>query len=61
MTTKELENIVAHGTQAALAKNLGMSRPYIARLMLDLQDKKIIRRMGPDFGGQWIYLEGKEA
>ena len=63
-TEKAIVRLIAndsHITQAALAKNLGMSRPYIARLMLDLQDKKIIRRMGPDFGGQWIYLEGKEA
>jgi len=40
-------------TQGFLSEKLGLSRPYVARTMLELQTRGLIRRVGPDKGGHW--------
>jgi len=43
-------------TQEAIAKALELSRPYVGRVMLELQRRHAIRRKGPDKGGFWEVL-----
>lgn len=40
-------------TQSILSEKLELSRPYVARTMLELQARGLIRRVGPDKGGHW--------
>ena len=42
-----------HITQKMLSEAIGLTRPYIGRKLLELQARKIIRRVGPDKGGYW--------
>ncbi len=39
-----------------MAKLLGMNRSVVARHIKNLQEKGIIRRVGPDKGGHWEIL-----
>ena len=58
-----------HITQKMLSEAIGLTRPYIGRKLLELQARKIIRRVGPDKGGYWevsrmvnsILKNGEEA
>ena len=43
-----------HITQKMLSEKIGFTRPYIARMILALQDRGVIRRIGPDKGGKWV-------
>ena len=46
----------AHITQKMLSEAIGLTRQYVGRCMDSLQDRKIIRRIGPDKGGCWEVL-----
>ena len=43
----------SHITQKMLSEAIGLTRPHIGRKLLELQARKIIRRVGPDKGGIW--------
>ena len=47
-----------HITQKMLSEAIGLTRPYIGRKLLELQARKIIRRVGPDRGGYWEVVKG---
>lgn len=44
-------------TTQAMADNLGISRRAIAKAIAKLQEKGLIRRIGPDKGGHWEMVE----
>lgn len=46
----------SHITQKMLSDRSGYSRFHIARKISDLQNRGIIRRIGPDKGGEWIVV-----
>ena len=46
----------AHITQKMLSQAIGLTRPHIGRKLLELQARKVIRRVGPDRGGIWELL-----
>ena len=46
----------AHITQKMLSEAIGLTRPHIGRKLLELQARKVIRRVGPDRGGIWELL-----
>ena len=43
-------------TTQEMAKLLGINRSVVARHIKNLQEKGIIRRVGPDKGGHWEIL-----
>ena len=45
-----------HITQKMLSEKIGFTRPYIARTILALQARGVIRRIGPDKGGEWMIV-----
>ena len=47
-------------TQTELAKTLGISVVHVNKNMKKLQEKGIIRRVGPDKGGHWEVIENIE-
>lgn len=46
----------AHITQKMLSEAVGLTRPHIGRKLLELQARKVVRRVGPDRGGIWGLL-----
>lgn len=45
-----------HITQKMLSEAVGLTRPHIGRKLLELQARKVVRRVGPDRGGIWESL-----
>ena len=46
----------SHITQRKLSDMIGLTRQYVGRCMDSLQARQIIRRIGPDKGGEWMIV-----
>ena len=46
----------SHITQRKLSEMIGLTRQYVGRGMDSLQARQIIRRIGPDKGGEWMIV-----
>lgn len=59
-TRESLLNLIAINskiTSTQMAENLGINRSAVSKHLKKLQEENIIKREGPDKGGQWIIIK----
>ena len=59
-TRESLLNLIATNskiTSTQMAENLGINRSAVSKHLKKLQEENIIKREGPDKGGQWIIIK----
>lgn len=62
-TRESLLNLIAINskiTSTQMAENLGINRSAVSKHLKNLQEENIIKREGPDKGGQWIIINIKK-